>query len=384
MQIWTHADQNRTGFLGRAEFYNALKLVTVAQSKRELTPDIVKAALYGPASAQIPPPQINLAAIPAPQSNFRAGTPASQMSGTGPTPQGTGFRGPQGFTPQQNQFMRPPRPLPPSATFNSQPGSQGMSGGGTIVTSRPPSPSISMDWQGGGAGAPPAGVTSQVPTRGISPSKALDGFGFTSTGSTQLAQPRPQAAVGLTQPAASRPNGLASDPMFGDVFSATPSLAKQDSLAPASSAGGLPVSSAIVPASTGPQHAVNLSPLAGGLPVSSAIVAVSAGPQHTVTSSPQVSFQSTISQQPTVSQHQQIQPTANQNQVSARNLTAYPSGPGNSTAGQSQQPWPRMNQSSVQKYSKVFVEVDTDRDGKITGEQARNLFLSWRLPRGRT
>lgn len=27
------------------------------------------------------------------------------------------------------------------------------------------------------------------------------------------------------------------------------------------------------------------------------------------------------------------------------------------------------------------MEVDTDKDGKITGEQARNLFLSWRLPR---
>ncbi|KAK9286549.1 hypothetical protein L1049_014948 [Liquidambar formosana] len=57
-QIWMHADQNRIGFLGRAEFYNALKLVTVAQSKRDLTPDIVKAALYGPASAKIPAPQI--------------------------------------------------------------------------------------------------------------------------------------------------------------------------------------------------------------------------------------------------------------------------------------------------------------------------------------
>ncbi|GKB07342.1 hypothetical protein Tco_0835626, partial [Tanacetum coccineum] len=43
------------------EFYNALKLVTVAQSKRELTPNIVKAALYGPASSKIPAPQINLA-----------------------------------------------------------------------------------------------------------------------------------------------------------------------------------------------------------------------------------------------------------------------------------------------------------------------------------
>ncbi|GKG42562.1 epidermal growth factor receptor substrate 15-like protein 1, partial [Tanacetum coccineum] len=52
--IWQHADQNCTGFLGRQEFFNSLKLVTVAQSKRELTPDIVKAALYGPASSKIP------------------------------------------------------------------------------------------------------------------------------------------------------------------------------------------------------------------------------------------------------------------------------------------------------------------------------------------
>ncbi|CAH1449598.1 unnamed protein product [Lactuca virosa] len=62
--IWQHADQNRIGFLGRQEFYNALKLVTVAQSKRELTPDIVKSALYGLASAKIPPPQIKLSALP--------------------------------------------------------------------------------------------------------------------------------------------------------------------------------------------------------------------------------------------------------------------------------------------------------------------------------
>ncbi|KAM1322880.1 hypothetical protein PS2_015370 [Malus domestica] len=46
-QIWMHADHNKTGFLGRPEFYNALRLVTAAQSKRDLTPIIVKAALYG-------------------------------------------------------------------------------------------------------------------------------------------------------------------------------------------------------------------------------------------------------------------------------------------------------------------------------------------------
>ncbi|GJX70658.1 epidermal growth factor receptor substrate 15-like protein 1, partial [Tanacetum coccineum] len=79
--IWQHADQNRTGFLGRQEFFNALKLVTVAQSKRELTPDIVKAALYGPASSKIPAPQINLAALPPAQPNPLAPRPPKRQPG---------------------------------------------------------------------------------------------------------------------------------------------------------------------------------------------------------------------------------------------------------------------------------------------------------------
>lgn len=45
-------------------------------------------------------------------------------------------------------------------------------------------------------------------------------------------------------------------------------------------------------------------------------------------------------------------------------------------------PWPRMNSNDVQRYTRVFSKVDTDHDGKITGEQARQLFLSWQLPRG--
>jgi epidermal growth factor receptor substrate 15 len=54
---------------------------------------------------------------------------------------------------------------------------------------------------------------------------------------------------------------------------------------------------------------------------------------------------------------------------------------GISLGAQSQLVWPRMSQTDVQRYTKVFVEVDNDRDGKITGEEARNLFLSWLLPR---
>uniref|UniRef100_A0A804LCZ2 Calcium-binding EF hand family protein n=1 Tax=Zea mays TaxID=4577 RepID=A0A804LCZ2_MAIZE len=43
--------------------------------------------------------------------------------------------------------------------------------------------------------------------------------------------------------------------------------------------------------------------------------------------------------------------------------------------------WPKITQPDIQKYMKVFGDVDRDRDGKITGAEARTLFLSWRLPR---
>ncbi|EYU30845.1 hypothetical protein MIMGU_mgv1a005132mg [Erythranthe guttata] len=50
-------------------------------------------------------------------------------------------------------------------------------------------------------------------------------------------------------------------------------------------------------------------------------------------------------------------------------------------SAQSRHPWPRMmTRSGVQKYSKVFEQVDTDRDGKITAQQARNLFFRLKLP----
>jgi hypothetical protein len=57
VQIWQIADQGQTGFLDRREFNAALKLVTVAQSGRELTADIARMVLSG-AGPQIPLPRI--------------------------------------------------------------------------------------------------------------------------------------------------------------------------------------------------------------------------------------------------------------------------------------------------------------------------------------
>ncbi|XP_071724417.1 uncharacterized protein [Rutidosis leptorrhynchoides] len=371
-QVWMHADQRKLGFLGRAEFYNALKLVTVAQSKRELTPDIVKAALYGPASSRIPPPQINLAAAPSPappQPRAVVGQPAQQNVGIRPQ-QGQG----QFFPSQQNQFTRPPQGMPPSNTplpqQNQVPG-----GASFMATPRPPTAAnATTDW---------LSASSQSPNRGVAPPSIQDGFALTASGLTPSVQPRPSATTTpATAPKPQDPfviasqagsqdskalvvsgNGFPSDSLFGDVFSATSAQPKPSIPAATSPAGSLPVSTAIVPATSGSQASTKPTPLE--------------------------SSQNTFSQK-LGALYQQGQQTGNQTQrVAAPSSTALmPTGlpvvAGNLASNQPPSPahpWPKMTQSDIQKYNKVFVQVDTDRDGKITGEQARNLFLSWRLPR---
>ncbi|KAL5752314.1 hypothetical protein ACOSP7_022498 [Xanthoceras sorbifolium] len=390
-QVWTHADQRKAGFLNRAEFYNALKLVTVAQSKRELTPDMVKAALYGPASAKIPAPQINLGATPASQA--RLGAPAPQLGGTpSPSPQGLGVRGPQSlgvrgpqglgfggtnqqfFPSQPNQFIRPPQAMSPGTAPRPQQvlAGQSVPSGGTMVAPHPSNSTLSTDWLGGSTGSPLGGATSQVSSRAISPSSTTpDGFGLSASGLTPSVQPRPPATSGQAPAITPKPqdpdskalvvsgNGFASDSLFGDVFSATPAQPNQSSWTATSSAGSTPVSTAMIPASPASQ------------PSTKPTLELS---------------QSTFSQQPVAGQYQQGQSAGKQNQQFAvQNTTAASSGFSvgavSSASSQPQIPWPKMAQSDVQKYTKVFVQVDTDRDGKITGEQARNLFLSWRLPR---
>ncbi|KAL3838817.1 hypothetical protein ACJIZ3_023408 [Penstemon smallii] len=347
-QIWTYADQNRTGFLGRPEFYNALKLVTVAQSKRELTPEIVKAALYGPASAKIPAPKINLAAIPGPQSNIRPGASPGQMSGTPAPSQGSGISGPHGFPSQQTQLVRPPRPSPPSSGLQSQlnVSNQGMPGTGFTGSYRPTSNLLGGSTNNGslvgtsatqGGFDPVSSPMTQAKTPQISASFKLND---TSTLSSQVRKEEPKSL-------APSGNGVAPNTIFGDVFSATPLQPKKNSMAPTYSAGMVPTPSAMTSSSSGGQPTVKPS---------------------------------AVSQSP-ATQGQQFTGKSNQH-VLAQNPSAIPVATGNLASAQSQHPWPRMTQSDIQKYSKVFVQVDTDRDGKISGDQARNLFLSWRLPRG--
>lgn len=416
-----HADQNRAGFLGRQEFYNALKLVTVAQSKRELTPDIVKAALYGPAAAKIPPPQINLPVSPGQQINSMAAASVPQMSS--PTQMGSqnfGFRGPGAPNVSQLQdSIRPfqATPHPPQGT-----GGPDFSRGGSMVgrpqpmpastgprppqhmpastgphppqsmpastaprppqpmpvstSPRPPQPMLVSTSTRPPQSMPASPAGPGVPNSNISSDWLSEGIVGASTGTRSASPSTPSIVSNPQTPVSSSSqtinndskalvasgNGFASDSVFGgDVFSALSTTPKQGASMPTHSASSSPTLSANVPVSSAAQP--------------------SAKPKSLDT------LQGSFAMQPLGSQPQRTQSSLNPGQQVSPQSSAFPSagisvGVGNATPDNSQNPWPKMKPSDVQKYSKVFMEVDTDRDGRITGDQARNLFMSWRLPRG--
>jgi epidermal growth factor receptor substrate 15 len=388
VQIWTYADKNRTGFLAREDFYNSLKLVTVAQSGRELTPDIVKSALYGPAAAKIPAPRINVSAA-GPQTGAVAspGNSAQTLPSGQPNPSIKGSLGLPAATPnsqvlQPGNVLRPPQP--PNASTTPVQGSMPVGGGpsGLSQTSST-TPNLSTDWFSGKQSASLLAATLQAPPRGISPQPSLSNLGVSaqspspvvgysphtqppvtpvnanSTDRNMFSQPSPsvidsKALVPLE-------NGLPSNSTFGaDPFSATPQAKQDPSLTS--------VVSNILPSFTAPGSA------AGSLhPPKPA----QSGPMQGISSHPSQTGQLPQSQ-PGPRQHQF-------NAVPSSPGTVSANGPGGqipSNPNQSQAPWPKITQADVRKYMIVFIKVDRDRDGKITGEEARNLFLSWRLPRG--
>ncbi|KAK9756631.1 hypothetical protein RND81_01G110600 [Saponaria officinalis] len=418
-----HADQSRAGFLGRQEFYNALKLVTVAQSKRDLTPEIVKAALYGPASAKIPPPQINLPPSPALQAPSMPSSTPLQMGAMPPT---GGYRGPvplnqnlnqQYYASQPNQLVRPsqgppaPHPIqsvsvrPNSVTALPSSGMHPSLSGPTPDFPRPglstpgrpssgisslglPIPSMSTPgfpssgtpnrglsnsgvsstgWMTGNASGAPSGPTSQLPSRGPSPSTSLDVL-MVSHDVSKSSKGTPDSGGGFSS------NSMSG----GDPFAAF-QMTKSGSSPAIFSMSNNPNSSAIVPAT--------MPTSASSIPTSSAIVPVpSLAAQPLSPSRSLDSLQSAFSKQSLGSQPQQAQNYSNLSQPATQMIASgapsgISAGAGFAASDPSQPPWPKMTTPGVQKYTKVFMEVDTDRDGKITGEQARNLFLSWRLPR---
>ncbi|MQL96498.1 hypothetical protein Taro_029179 [Colocasia esculenta] len=390
-QIWMYSDAKKAGLLNRQEFYNALKLVTVAQSGRELTPEIVKAALEGPAAAKIPAPRINPVAASAPGNQMTMQRPplpstgAPQVGTMAPaSSQSSGFRGPQ-VLPNANvsqQFSlstggQQLRPNLADPSISSRPlVGLGIPGGGMAASPHLPNPNVpnlSTNWLGGRTAGASQGL------RAITPSVMQDGFGplqtVSATSVSQRAQtpslgtssvlPNPvdshssfQPSTSLPQASAVQVNGFSSDSVFGgDRFSADP-RPKQGTPAAALPASSVPSSTSIVSSALGLQPSV-----------------------RPVQNDP---LQSSSTLNLGTSQLRGAQSLFNQNQTGIQNnLAPTPSVVSVRAAGPSpsERPWPKFSPSDIQKYSRVFVEVDKDRDGKVTGEQARELFLSWKLPR---
>ena len=346
----------------------------MAQSKRDLTPEIVNAALNTPAAAKIPAPKINLLAIPAPQPNPPATTARPVSS---PGHQNVGVRGPGApnanvnqnyFPPQQSQQVRPhqgasvltslrPNALP--AQFQPVPVGSATRPPQTIPTSAPgpagseyrPS-ALPGQFQPGPVGSstrPPQAVPTTASGPGASAFNLNNLYAGNTSGYSSgfvggsLAAPSP----GVKPESQIDPKALVVSGNGGDIFS---SFQQKPQPTPSSSS----ISSAIVPASAGTQP----PPKPNTLDYLQSTL-LPAGPQLP---RPAASSQGPSSGLPHGSAVGSGHPTP---------------------AGNNQPPWPKMKPSDVQKYTKVFIEVDSDRDGRITGEQARNLFLSWRLPRGK-
>ncbi|XP_051124137.1 uncharacterized protein LOC127246675 [Andrographis paniculata] len=533
-QIWMHADQSRSGFLGCQEFYNALKLVTVAQSKRQLTPDIVKAALYGPASSKIPPPQIITVGTPMQQPSPVVASPLPQ---TGVTPQPTHNSGFRGLAPsntsvnQQLGALQSPRNmnqqsgLMPSSTGMNQQFGLEQSGSGVGQQVAQMRPSGTMNQQFGQArptttlmnqqfGLEQSGTGMSQHFAQVQPSSTMNQqFGQAQPTSTlmnqQFGQLQPSnpgtnerilqlppsspamnkqpvqfqlSSPGVNQQVRQAPSSMNSSQNFlpsqgnhplrqslsmpgdqnflppqgnhplrqshsvpGDQSNHLPQSTSSPNVMWSMTGSGLPMNNNVLPggktgaASTGPatpvlERGVSLSNLSGSLaisptyamdsrrtvssgnlstldgmisgglssannspsqhvsspfqqlssssPTSSVVSPVTSSPHPSPKPDPFEALRSTLSEPSKGIQASQKPSLPKSNQQTLSQVTSgFQAGVRNSTSEQSQISWPKMTGASIQKYAKVFMEVDSDRDGKITGDQARNLFLSWRLPR---
>ncbi|KAK8945564.1 hypothetical protein KSP40_PGU007350 [Platanthera guangdongensis] len=261
----------------------------------------------------------------------------------------------QQLFPPNSHAGRLPQGTPATVSFPIQGASQAPPRA-TSFSGLPPvsnTSSLSTDWFGLNSGGTVGGIP-QGSVQGILSSTKNDGMGpnaaVTTTG---LAPPIPSATLPSLSTNVLNSKESKGLVVSGNGFSSAFGVGTNNS-SPAFSSGSILNSSGITSAS-----AVSQNSKVGALD----------------------SLQSTFTRplggnQPPGSQSQKYS-------LAPVQSASIPSGaklPSNSTI-QQQVSWPRLNQSDIQKYTKVFVEVDKDRDGKITGEQARNLFLSWRLPR---
>eukprot|EP00271_Cylindrocystis_brebissonii_P021929 TRINITY_DN816_c2_g1_i2.p1 TRINITY_DN816_c2_g1~~TRINITY_DN816_c2_g1_i2.p1 ORF type:complete len:1396 (+),score=380.02 TRINITY_DN816_c2_g1_i2:115-4188(+) len=453
--IWQYADSQNAGFLLRPGFFNALKLVTVAQAGKQLTADLVRAALTGPAASQIPPPQMVGSAPPGGRPNQGPPPGAPAPGGQGPPSSQRGSPSPTGYgqVPPPNQMMPPgsQRVSPAASGYGpiSPPNQMMPPGGQPMHPGQMPgaaqrSPPGSMYGQMApprGQGQPPA---SQMAFAGLTPQ-------FPS--STARAAPSPTGPPGsLPPPSLPPPNSqpTSSIPPFNNTSglqppisstSPTPSFAPSFPVAPLQARPAMPSASppssvaAVPPPSAPSPQAVSSTPaLPSVLPSSSAangsasippsVAAPTPAPSATQ-APPGVQSQGGVSTKAPLSEDlfggdmfassRVVPPTAPRG---APGLVAPGSGPTGGGAPPPQQisggpprvastgpaaipapgapssppsqpsaaptpapEWPLLRAEEVQRYQQVFEATDKDRDGQITGMEARTLFLGYGMPR---
>ena len=310
-QIWQYVDQGQTGFLTRDQFYNALKLVTVAQTGRELTPPIVSRALNGPAASQIPPPQIQLPANLGPQVRPIVAQYQPQVVST--------------------PLARAPNP-PTTPTMS------------TSTSSLDWPTNKSSSWSGPSSVSGLADGHLPLQTKGVLPSQDA----FRSSSSIDSTTLKSTNSTSLNSTVSAEPRDL----FGGDVFTAIP-VNK-----PSVSSSAQPISHSVL--------TTNETFQARGL-------------QTTNQSDPSPTFSLVPTSSAPMETKKQIQPVLtpiDQTHKQDQNFGTP------TTLLDGVRAWPKMTDATIRKYTKIFSEVDTDKDGKISGNQARDLFLSWRLPRG--
>lgn len=343
-KIWQYADQGQTGYLSRPQFHNALKLVTVAQTGRELTPAIVSRALTGPAASQIPAPQIQF-----PSGLSTAAPHAQPLQGVrpGPMPAVPQAQPPGGIQPVRpmgpsmpsyQQYIPanlPPQPRPMATTSLPKPSN-------AAAPVMPPS--ISGDWPTSKSSSWPGPAANNILNGQISQAQASalsqDGLQGSFLGGTNITSSK---SLSSTEPA-----------LFGgEIFTAVP-------VKP-------PGVSSQVPSKVGePQMPQPIPTSRQGLQPEGMQTAV----QPNFASNSLVPSMFTPS-----ASSKMLQPVSSPAGEHDRGFGSP------APVTDATKTWPKMTGLMVRRYTKIFFEVDTDKDGKINGNEARDLFLSWHLPR---
>ncbi|CAI5970863.1 unnamed protein product [Closterium sp. NIES-64] len=356
-KVWQYADSRQAGFLHRPEFFHALRLITVAQSGRDINPDVARATFSGPAVAQIPAPRITVP--PRPGAAARPGGP--------PGPVGSGALGPgaPGAPPvQQGAYGRgmpvQGAPMPQGMAGMAGMGPVGgMMGGMGGMGAMGPGPGGMM----GGMGPRPG---MQQPQQQYSQQQQQQQYG------QQQFQPQQQQYV---------------QGMQGNMQTGAPGTMQQSgaSGAPGTMQSGTP--GGLQPGPLGPAYGRG-QPAGAPMPDAAAAAALDAFVMKDVAVVPPAAVSSAVV---TAGGGQAAEGTAGAGAGAAAGAAGQGAG---AAAGGAQgqegegflmvpgdpQPWPRMGVAEAQRYAQVFVGIDADRDGKITGKEARKVLMASQVP----